>query len=78
MKKQNYSNDYKRDEERDELERRGDFGRGLKILAAVGIGAGICGFRLGRKIGYNRGASDSYKRVVYEIIEATKQHTDKN
>jgi hypothetical protein len=56
------------EKEKKELKRQQEVRQGLKILIAVGVGAGICGFRFGRKVGYNRGVDQSYKRIVNDIV----------
>lgn len=65
----NYS-DYKKRKEEEQTERESKFGDGLKILAAVGIGAGICGYAMGRKHWYIVGVQHGYIKATNDIIDA--------
>lgn len=48
---------------------------GLKILAVAGLGAGLYGFKLGRRYGYNVGFKDGYKEASDEFITVMKELT---
>lgn len=48
---------------------------GLKVLAVVGIGAGLYGFKLGRRAGYGAGFKDGYKDAADEFISVMKDLT---
>lgn len=46
--------------------------KGIKVLAVVGIGAGLYGFKLGRRYGHNKG----YLQATEEIITVWKEHSE--
>lgn len=47
--------------------------RGFKVLAVVAVGAGLYGFKLGRKFGYKSGVKDGYITAGNEVIDAWKK-----
>lgn len=50
--------------------------RAMKVLAVVGVGAGLYGYKLGRKGGYRKGVKDGYITAAEEIITAWKEHAE--
>lgn len=50
--------------------------RGMKLLAVVGVGAGLYGFKLGRRSGYAQGVKDGYFTMGQEMLQAWKEHTE--
>lgn len=65
-----------KEEEIKELERRKRVNDGLKLLAVVGIGAGLYGFKLGRRSGYRLGVGVGHTRAVNDMVSAWKDHTE--
>lgn len=50
--------------------------RGLTTIAVVAVGAGLYGFKLGRKAGYTRGVKDGYIAAGKELLDGWSQITD--
>jgi hypothetical protein len=49
---------------------------GIKVLAVVAVGAGLYGFKLGRRYGYVQGSKDGYINAGQEMIAAWKEHAE--
>lgn len=64
-----------KEEEIKDLEESNErFKRGLKVLATVAIGAGLLGFKLGDRSGWQRGLRDGYVAASFDFIDALKTH----
>lgn len=48
----------------------------LGIVAVVGIGAGVYGFKLGRQTGLGKGMEIGYIHATHELISAWKEHSE--
>lgn len=59
-----------------ELERHERFKSSLKVIAVIGIGAGLYGFKLGRKFGMRRGIEVGYVVAGQDIIKALTEHAE--
>ncbi len=62
-------------EKEDELKRRKTVRDGYKILAGVGIVAGLYGYRLGRRKGYLVGVGVGHTKAVNDMVHAWSKHT---
>lgn len=58
------------DEKEEVTERQPDAKRALKVLAIVGIGAGIYGYVRGRHSGYRIGVQHGYIRATHDVVNA--------
>lgn len=72
----NMYNNYTKEEGYKNQERRDRIKDGFKTLAVVGIGAGLYGYRLGRRSGYSLGVKEGHVEAVNEMISAWKDHTE--
>lgn len=61
---------------RREENRTNDAREGLKIITVVGLGVGLYGFKLGRRVGYGVGVKDGYKQASEEFITVMKELTE--
>jgi len=77
MEKVNYS-DYgvKGNKEENNKPKSERIKSGLKAIAVISIGAGLYGFKLGRRSGYRRGVRDGESNAVDKMCEAWREHTD--
>lgn len=50
--------------------------RAMKVIAVVSFGAGLYGYKLGRKGGYKKGVKDGYISATEEMIAAWKEHAE--
>lgn len=57
-----------------ELERHIKFKNRLKVVALVGLGAGIYGFKLGQQYGLRKGIEVGYIAAGADMISALKEH----
>lgn len=64
------------EEEIKSLERQKRFKNGLKLVAVVGIGAGLYGFKLGHRIGLTKGIEVGYIVAGKDMIEALREHAE--
>lgn len=58
------------------IERHEKMKNGLKLIAVVGIGAGLYGFKLGRQVGLRRGVDIGYVAAGQDFIKAFKEYTE--
>lgn len=61
-----------------ELERQERLIKGLKVIAVVGIGSGLYGFKLGRRSGIRRGIELGYIAAGNEFITAFTDWTNES
>lgn len=60
----------------EEVERQERFIKGVKIVAVVGIGAGLYGFKLGRRMGIRTGVSIGYVAAGQDFIKAFTDYAE--
>lgn len=68
--------DKNRQKEEERLERFERFKSSVAVVAVVGVGAGLYGFKLGRRFGYTKGAKDGYITAGQEMLAAWKDHAE--
>lgn len=63
-----------KDEDYQEVDGRKVLLTGLKVLAVVGIGAGLYGFKIGRQMGFRKGVDVGYILAGKDMIDALQEH----